>query len=365
VAELETPGRFIATIPYSLGYEPSDDNLIAIPLAEDGTVKQIAVLKWTDDPEIAFRLSDGLSEAHRQVGAQRYVLVGYGPEGGMRAQRLDNLLVTTHKADASVLVHVENGIMSAKMPGERDWSPREPLPDVAAEHALAGHVTPAASLEEMARRYEPLEKPLFATLSGDAALALDALSPALRAEVAVRALNQLAQPQSDDIDKMATLAHLISTAEPTVRDVILVDATRSEATAEILAATFRAAPPQQREAIAPIAAGAMYMTGYPQQAVAKVLEQASPSGPNARLGELLKLSMQAGIPPATMRSGLPTDKVHAALEEADKTWHDVHADSSRRAASFPSPATARVEGANASSRGTLPRETSKDRGHEM
>jgi hypothetical protein len=250
MATFETPGRFIATIPYSLGYEPGETNLLAIPLADDGTVKEIAVLKWNDDPDIAFRLSDTLAHTYRGVGVERYVLIGYGPEGGLRAQRLDNLLVTSHDAYASVLIHVENGIMSVKMPDDRDWSQRSPLPDVAAEQALAGRVAPAPSLEDLAHRYEPLRQPLFAELAADAARTLDRLSPALRAEIALRALDQLAQPHGDDVGKMATLAHLIAAAEPVVRDVILVDATRTEARAEVLASAFRAGPVRLRTAIA-------------------------------------------------------------------------------------------------------------------
>ncbi len=365
MATFETPGRFIATIPYSLGYEPSESNLLAIPLADDNTVKEIAVLKWTDDPDIAFRLSVVLAQAHRGVDVERYVLIGYGPEGGMRAQRLDNLLVGNHNADASVLIHVENGIMSAKMPSDRGWSRRTPLPDVAAEQALAGRVAPAASLEELAHRYEPLKHPRLAALSDHAAHTLNRLSPALRAEVALRALDQLAEPHGDDVGKMTTLANLVSTAEPVVRDVVLVDATRSEARAEVLASIFRAAPLRLRAAIAPVAAGAMYMTGHPQQAVARVLRYAEPSGPNARLGELLTLSIRAGIPPATMRDGLPIEQVHAALHDADKTWHDARANDSRRAASFPNAVPAAVADSNLFTSRAMPHGNSDNLGHAL
>lgn len=365
MATFETPGRFIATIPYSLGYEPSESNILAIPLADDGTVKEIAVLKWNDDPDIAFRLSDTLAHAYRGVCVERYVLIGYGPEGGIRAQRLDNLLVTSHNADASVLIHVENGIMSVKMPEDRNWSARTALPDVAAEHAIAGRVTPAASLVEMTHRYEPLQRPLFAELSADAAHTLDRLSPALRAEVALRALDQLAEPHGDDVGKMATLAHLVATAEPVVRDTILVDATQTEARAEVLGSTFRAAPSRLRAAIAPVAAGAMYMTGYPQQAVAKVLTYADPNGPNARLGELLRLSIRAGIPPATMRGGLPAAEVRSALDTADESWHAARTNVTRRAASIPAATATEVATRNPFTRGVTLRGNDPDLGHAL
>ncbi len=365
MATFETPGRFIATIPYSLGYQPSESNILAIPLADDGTVKEIAVLKWNNDPDVAFRLSDTLAHAYRGVGVERYVLIGYGPEGGMRAQRLDNLLVTAHDADASVLIHVDNGIMCVKMPDDRDWSARTPLPDVAAEHALAGHIAPAASLEEMTHRYEPLEQPLIAELPAEAARTLNRLSPALRAEIAVRALDQLAEPHGNDVGKMATLAHLISAAEPVVRDVILVDATRTEARAEVLAFVFRAAPLQLRVAIAPVAAGAMYMTGYPQQAIAKVLETVEPNGPNARLGELLKLSIRAGIPPATMRDGLPNVEVRAALHDADKAWQEARTNRSGRTRHLLAPATVVAERSTPRPTSATARGTSQDVGHAL
>jgi hypothetical protein len=78
----------------------------------------------------------------------------------------------------------------------------------------------------------------------------------------------------------------------------------------------------------------MHMTGYPQQAVAKVLEYAHPNGPNARLGELLKLSIRAGIPSATMRDGLPAAEVRSALDAADQSWRSARTNVSRHAASF-------------------------------
>src|SRR5699024_8177393 len=76
----------------------------------------------------------------------------------------------------------------------------------------------------------------------DAALFADS-APSFRADVAVRSLHHLAVPgQSDDRDRMATLAHLTAAGPAVVRDAVLVAAADDPARTDAVVRTYRAAP---------------------------------------------------------------------------------------------------------------------------
>ena len=88
-------------------------------------------------------------------------------------------------------------------------------------------------------------------------------APSFRADVALRALDQLAAPGPDDLTRMRTLAHLTAHGSPPVRDAILLAAANDPPKADALVRTYQAAPAEQRPPLATAAAASPSAAGLP------------------------------------------------------------------------------------------------------
>ena len=337
--------HYLASLPHQVGYHLDERHVVAFAVSKDDHVGPLAAIQWDtsalSERALTEEVAASLARVARDSQHEQFVIVGYGPEGAERAQRLSDALLATADLPEPVHVHVDQGTWRVQPPDSLEWSPAVALPDVSAQAAIDGTPPPAASREELAQRFEPLPQPLYGDISQqDAALFADS-APSFRADVAIRSLHHLAEPgQGDDRDRMATLAH-ITTANPrAVRDAVIKSAAEDPARTDALVRTYRAAPHEHRAALASSAAAAVFLNGGQPPAVEAILKHADRTGPNANLTRLTEASKQQGRDPHEIRRTI-SHTVPTQLDRDDAKWEQSRA-TGMRSASFPP--TARTVG---------------------
>ena len=339
MAEAVPLGDFIASLPYMVGYELTDQHVAAVAVPKETGAGPVAAIHWdtstSPDRDLAEDVAARLARVARQSGNTQFLLVGYGPSGPDRTNLLAEALLATADLPDPIQVHVADGTWRVRNPDTARWSPARPLPDVSAAAVLRGLPTPAASRDELAHRFDPLPAPLYGEVSAHDAQVFADSAPTFRADVALRILDQLATPGTDDPSRMATLAHLTATAEPPVRDAILAAAAGDPAKTDVLVRTYQTAPATQRPALATAAATAVYLHGGQSSVVEEILRHADRDGPNARLTALVDAASRRGLNPYEVRHSIAADTA-AQLERADADWHRSRT-TAVRDASFPTP----------------------------
>lgn len=358
--------EYLASLPHEVGYQLDERHVAAAAVSADGRPGPLAAVQWdtsvASDRALAEEVAATLARVARNSGYERFLIVGYGPDGAERAGLLSDALLATADLPEPLRVHVDHDTWRVQLPGSEQWSPAQPLPDLSAAAVLEGTPLPASSREELAHRFDPLPEPLYGDVAArDAALFADS-APSFRADVAVRSLHHLAVPgQSDDRDRMATLAHLTAAGPAAVRDAVLVAAADDPARTDALVRTYRAAPEQHRPALATTAAAAVYLGGGQSPAIEAILRHADREGPNAALTRLVEAAKNQGINPHKIRRAIGSS-IATQLDEADARWHQSRS-SAVRSASFPT--TARSVGADAAAAAYRPAPGGRSTGPEV
>ncbi|MBL0888792.1 hypothetical protein [Myceligenerans indicum] len=162
---------------------------------------------------------------------------------------------------------------------------------------------------------------------------LSRTSPALRADIANRALDALATSRTDNPTHAQTLAHLVSTYRLT-RDAVIAhairDATRQDRV-DALVRTFRAAPTAQQPKLAAAALVATYIAGW-QPAVLVTL--AKHADPNDGLKHLFANAINERVAPDHLRRVL-VDALDTTMTAADDLWTAQRSTSGTRAIDRP------------------------------
>lgn len=309
-------GEYLARLPYRVGHELGDDYVVVGALGTDDRTIATAAIEWAfplSDPDAAKHCAQHLARALRGEEVGRLMIVGYGPAGPGRSRLIAREL---HQAtDATTMqVHIQDGTWRARgLTGP--WSTAVALPRVATE---TGQPDLAASKEDLRASMAPMPSPSFGSPTPATVARLKKLSPALRAEVACRALDNLASGTGNRTAQMQLLAHLVTT-DVITRDAVLghaLDGTDTQARVKALVQTFRSAPTEKRHALATLAATAAYLAAWNPPLVRALLTHAEP---HAGLTNLVAQAVEAGVNPHTLRPGL----VRAArdgLTDADQAW---------------------------------------------
>jgi hypothetical protein len=317
-------GGYIAGLPYLAGHELGDKHVVFGAFKDDGRVIVHGTLEWearSGERERARQTAGYVAKALEAEDVKWLVVVGYGPEGPARSQLLATELERSVGATA-VQIHVHDGTWR-KRDGALSsrWGPANQVPNDAPDMVLHGRPRPAPSRAAAIESVGPLESALFEPMEvrhPDKAASLNATSPALRADVATGALEALAAGPTDDPVRMQVMAHLIS-SDLLIRDAVLAHALRGDAHDERVAAlvrTFRAAPPEQRPALATTAATAAYLAAWSPPIVLGLLKHADTSSP---LVPIVASALRAGINPRALRTGM-VEKVDNGIREADEAW---------------------------------------------
>ena len=171
----------------------------------------------------------------------------------------------------------------------------------------------------MQQRVEPLDAPLFGDLDAAKAEALSSSPPSLRAEVARRTLELLAEVGDDDPQQAATVAFLAASDE-TALDQLVYSAAQSAAQRDALVRSFRAAPEQARPALAAASAAATWLAGDNTPYVEALSRHSvAATGAARRLHDVVQVGVHQGVHP-----GRVLDVWEAMLPdriaEADQRW---------------------------------------------
>lgn len=329
---------YLAELPYHVGYDLTDQHVVAVGLSASGASGPIAAITWqptTDqsDRALAENVAATLGNVARHANVEQFLLVGYGPHGRERTALLADALLATVDVPEPVEVHVNRGTFTTLDPERGAWSQPLPLPDLAAAAVIAGQATPTPTRDELMQRYAPTAQPVYAALSETEAAQFATSPPSFHAEVATRVLDQLTRPgHGDDPGRMAVLAHL-ATRDLAVRDTVIIAAAQDPARADALVRTYRGAPPELRAATASVAAAALYLRGATQPAIEELLRHADRDGHHARLTSLIETAVAAGTSPHPLRATL-TRTARSALDAADASWHTQRTTTTRQA-SYP------------------------------
>lgn len=324
--------ELVAAIPHMIGYQPTDDNVALLVLDESNRILVNAVIAFPPDaePEIA---AEQLAEAYARMevshAARGAIIVAYGPEGEERALKVDHAIHEgVYLAPSITRVRVHDNQWQASSDDGRMAGP-EPIP-VAPDVLRTEGVAPAARREDIAALYAPLPTPTFEELPGRESAILDRSRPALKAEIATRVLDTLAE--SPTPKARATLAHL--TNDTLIRDVVITTAMTNARRRQALIDTFRCAPPDMRPRLATAAAAAMYFGCEQTPRTEAVLAHAEP---DANLTALVEAGLAVALDPRAGCDELTT-AIRTRLHAVDRAWayrHSTNPGTSQARASGP------------------------------
>lgn len=316
-------GEFLAGIPAQFGYAMNDDHVVAVGISREGRSGPYIVAEWDLSTAREVDLAGNIAEHIARIAKanptyDRFVLVGYGPEGADRAGLLRTAVLATVKMPEPIVVHVNGNAWRLQI-GEDTWTPAADLPDVSAQVVLAGLLAPVASRAELAARYEPLPTPTFGSINQRDAAVFESSPPSFRAEVATAALDKLTRPALDEPYQMAVLAHLTTTGPKAVRDAVMLAAAADVEHVAALVRAYQGAPEDMRPTMAAAAGTAMFLYGGGSVEMETILSHADRTGGAAHLTQLVSMSKRIGLNPHELRAQLVT-LTKPALEEADTLW---------------------------------------------
>lgn len=339
---------FISRIPDSLGYELTDDHVLLIgagrtddrPTTMD--LGPIAALRWSTLESSPHPIGTVIDAAAihplRSSGVNGFLVVGYGPAGKDRAAQLEQIVVATGAGCYGTLA-VDTDHATIEFLDGDTWRGPLPLSTNRFDAVLQG-LPPAAKTEaEYIEQFTPLPSPSFSALSAAAAAEFDKHRPSERLQLALAAVDTITQDRGGPLDPDAagTLARAVTGSSKAVRDQLLVSSQYEPEIVSALATVYRAAPPELRGPIAPVAAYAQWMGAKRTGPAHTILSGEKDWGPNHSLGQVLRECLDQALPPHS----LPADMAFNALDAEDQafTFH------SRISAGFPSrPTTQRPNG---------------------
>lgn len=310
-------GEYLARLPHRVGHELGDDYVVVGALGTDDRTIATAAIEWAfplSDPDAAKHCAQHLARALRSEEVGRLMIVGYGPAGPGRSRLIAREL---HQAtDATTMqIHIQDGTWRARTEPTGPWSTAVALPRVATE---PGQPDLAASKEDMRASMAPMPSPSFGSPTPATLARLKRLSPALRADVACRALDNVASGAGNRPAQMQLLAHLVTT-DVIIRDAVLghaLDGTDTQARVRALVQTFRNAPAEKRHPLATLAAAAAYLAAWNPPLVRALLTHAEA---HAGLTNLVSQAVEAGVNPHKLRPGL-VRAAHDGLTDAEQAW---------------------------------------------
>lgn len=316
-------GDYLASVPYTLGWQPGDEHLVVGVVYSDGQVGPLAAMHWPagrTTRDAAEALAAGAVRIAAVSDARRLVVIGYGPAGDERSAAVADAILGSADVDTPVTATVRGDVWQAMLPDGR-WIEPRPLPP-AAWAVAAGLPAPAATREAAAERVQPLPQPLFESgvlMTPFSETTFAASSPVSQATAARHYLNELAEPAGEQRTFAMRVVAAAANAYPEVRDDLLIYASGDPARLDALVRVYQASPPDARPGVATTAAAAACVGGQPTHVVQTILKHADHTGPNARLTQLIALTADAHIDGRALRGALEPGAA-SALIDAEHAW---------------------------------------------
>lgn len=310
-------GDLLATVPHQLGYRLEGSDQLAIQVSGPGG-RFLVPIDWpADQPNLqaARQTASTIEAVTRLHPSNAVLLLGYGPEAAERVYTLREALSRQLAgADISIAaVQVDQGQWRAFGVGVTgDW---HRLPEVPVSILVAGYPAPAPSLQEYRQQYQPLPEPTYGPLPESSRELIDASPPGIKAELANRALQRLANREPNPLD-LPALAHVLN--DPAVNHAVVAHTFRDRPRLGSLVDAYRGAPPQHQPALAAAAATALWLHGRIQEA-----RQVNAHIPDdtyfAASRDQLNALINAGVSPAQC-APLFAEAAETHLKYAETTW---------------------------------------------
>ncbi|WP_454295876.1 hypothetical protein [Salana multivorans] len=309
-----------AYVPYDAGYQPGPDQVALMGL-RGRRVIGVAVCGWdpTDGRERAYaaRLAIQVDAAMQQAGADGYLVLGYGPDGGDRALRLTETLTQALGRQVRDTLHIEGEAVAVWDP-RHDWGPPHPLPDFTDQARRLGLDAPAASREEALGRFKPLAQPTYQRLGVEESEALTRMRPTERFTRVCRIIDADHAEGSTTPQDRAFVAAATSSSM-VVRDATIAWAAQTRERTDFLVDSYRGAPEADRPAAASLAAASLMLGTGHSLSVGEILPHADITGPHAQLTRLVTTAHSLGASPEQLRRDLDS-AAPAALARADAVF---------------------------------------------
>lgn len=311
----------VAYVPYDTGYQPGPDQVALMGLRGQRVIG-VAVCGWdpTDGQERAYaaRLAIQVDAAMQQAGADGYLVLGYGPDGGDRALRLTETLSQALGRRVRDTLHVHGDAVAVWDP-RHDWGPPHPLPDFTDRARQLGLDAPAANREEALGRFQPLAQPTYPRPDPEASAELARMRPTERFTQVCRIIDADHTEGSTSPQDRAFVAAATSSSVA-VRDATITWAAQTRERTEFLIASYRGAPEADRPAAATLAAATLMLGTGHSLSVGEILPHADTTGPHAQLTRLVATAHSLGASPEQLRRDLDA-VAPAALARADAAFH--------------------------------------------
>lgn len=317
---ITTPTALAGAVPNMVGYQPAD-NQVAVLGFHDSDYVGVAVHTWTaelgDGPahaaEVAEHITGGFGDR-----ADRYLAIGYGPEGPERALLFQDAF-TRHTEQTPQAWAVHNDRLQV-FSASHGWSPETDLEATAAtEYAMVTGQQPAHSRQELARHYAPAPEDQQATLHPDTAERFNSMQPSAQYEWASQALTEGAASKTGLTDEqVALIAHATATSEH-IRDNLLADVIGDNVKADRLVDAFRRCDDARRPDLADLAAAGQYITRGSPVGIEAVARHTT-----GALGRMADKAASLGIDPQPLIDSFNRTELSDRLAMADRHHYRSH-----------------------------------------
>lgn len=317
------PTDLAGAVPHMVGYQPAD-NQVAILGFRDSHYTGAAVHTWTAE------LGDGSAHARAATlhiatafgdRAQSYLTIGYGPDGPERALLVQDAFAAHTGATAQAWA-VQDEQLRVFSP-QHGWSPAVDLEATAGTQMdIATGNQPAASRDELARRYAPVPEHQQARLDPATGERFGSLPPSTQYEWASRALTEGATSKTGLTDEQAALiAHTAATNEH-IRDNLLHDVIGDSVKADRLVDAFRRSGDACRPDMADLAAAGLYITRGSTVGIEAIARHTT-----GALGRMVDKAAFLGLDPQPLIDSIDRDQLRDRLAMADRHHYRNHVQS--------------------------------------
>ncbi len=324
VIEVSNPGNLAVSIPYLLGYQPSDEHVVIAAVASDRVVV-VASAEWVSAydqvdsngsrPELKGRLVS-ITDVMEPAVPDSYLILGYGAQGRDRALLVGGHLEDLTGQSTTSMAAEPDGSVGVFNPERYRWDLYQgDVGRLEAELAYAGIPRPAPSRQAHVDKFAPYAEPAWDALPLAEQLRIEHALPSERAAVGVELLGAWQGAGERDPGR---LAHLMRSHRE-VRDEVLLAGIQTNAASTLLE-LYRGAPSEYRDVTGAVAAVVMFAEFGGGLAVEEVLSHVSPTSDQAALSELMDGVLKGGIPPRDLRLILTSGDHTAALQAADSRF---------------------------------------------
>ena len=313
---LRTTGDLLAAVPHRVGYQPSSDEIVVL-FKPSGTSRTMFTVNWPASQTNQRAAQLAAETICRTVAADNLLVMGYGEQAAARVYALRQA-IRDHdpgkRVGAFQVQHQQWRTFGEGVTGE--W---HHLPEVPVSVLLEGTPAPAASREDYEHRYQRLPQPTYGELPESTRALIDSSPPGIQADLAMRAVQRIADRDARALD-MAALAHALN--HPAVNHHVVAQVAHNRAQISVLVEAYRGAPPAHGPATATAAATAMWFD-LRQAAAVQIISQVPAGHPYSAAASDLRALISASVYPPSLEARF-RDAAADYLQQCERDYARGH-----------------------------------------